>query len=64
MGENFKNFHNSFYYVPDSQKKNSLPDLAHGFHDTPSKLGTNRPKICLILGSTSGFSVFAKSGGG
>ena len=47
-----------------THKKNSLPDLAHGFRDTPSKLRTNRPKICLILGSTSGFIVFAKSGGG
>ena len=62
VGENFKKIHNSLYYVPDSQKKNSLPDLAHGFHGTPSKLGTNRPKICLILSSTSVFNVFAKTG--
>ena len=64
MGGNFKKFHNSLYYVSYSQKKKSLPYLVHGFGDTPLKLGTNRPKICPILGSTSVFSVFAKSGGG
>ena len=63
VGGNFKKFHNSLYYVPDSQK-NSLPDLTHGFRDTLSKLGTNVQKICLILTSTSVFCVFAKSGEG
>ena len=47
-----------------THKKNSLPDLAHGFGDTPSKLGTNRQNAGLFLGSTSVFCVFAKSGGG
>ena len=47
-----------------THKKNSLPDLTHGFRDTPSKLGTNLQKICLILRSTSVFSVFAETGGG
>ena len=64
MGGNFKKFHNSLYCVSDSQKKNSLPYLDHGFRDTPSKLGTNRPKIYPILSSTSVLRVFAKSGGG
>ena len=57
----FKKIHNSRFWLT---KKNSLPDLTHGFHDTLSKLGTNRQKMCLILRSTSVFSVFAKTGGG
>ena len=44
-------------------KKKSLIYLNHGFDGTPSKLRTNRPKICQILGSTSVFSIFATSGG-
>ena len=58
-----KKNHNSLYYVSDSQK-NSLPDLAHGFSDTLSKLGTNRQNSYLFLGPTSVFYVFAKFGGG
>ena len=47
-----------------THKKNSLPYLDHGFGGIPSKLRTNRSKICLILSSTSVFGVFAKHGGG
>ena len=44
-------------------QKFSFPDLIHRFHDTLSKLRTNRQNSCPILWSTSYFSVFAKSGG-
>ena len=64
VGRIFLKFHNSVYYVPDSQKKKSLAFLDHRFGETPSKLRTNRPKICQILRSTSVFNVFHKSGGG
>ena len=48
---------NSLYYVSDSQEKYLL-NLIHGFHNTPSKLETNRQKICLILRSTFCVYVF------
>ena len=62
MGDFLNIFIIHFTMFPTHKKKSS-PYLHYRFRDIPSKFGTNCPKICPILRSTSVFIVFAKYGG-